>query len=115
MVVEAGIRNLFECEIARQRGTGKGKETGSVGAFDERGSSILEVLILVDDLNSMLVLFLGPFLSNVCKMAIDRQNGRGRRVSGLRGRTGSCRHDDKLWVRQLYKRISSARRDTQRV
>lgn len=44
---------------------------------------ILELLVLVDDLYTMLILLFSRLLAHIGEVAVDRHDGRGCRVSGI--------------------------------
>ena len=45
--------------------------------------NVLELLVLIDDLYTMLILLFGGLLAHIGEVAVDRHDGRGCRVSGI--------------------------------
>ena len=72
MVVEAGRSNFLEREVF---GEGATVHSVSVNVKGCRLGNALEFLYFVDDLDTMLILFLGGLLSHTGKMAVDSHYG----------------------------------------
>lgn len=92
MVIEACGRDLLEGQVIREGRTRPGESfqrAGQIGGRDVRG--LLELLVLVDDLDAMLVLLLGRLFAHICKVAVDRHDGRGRGMPSVGGRATRCR------------------------
>ena len=80
MVVEACRGYLFEGEVL---GEGRTITCQHLLLPSSIGLLVLEILVLVNHLYSMLILLFSRLLAHIRKMAVDRHDGRGGRVSDV--------------------------------